>query len=99
MFSGYSRTPRDFPCSDDTYDAQSDRGSRFRAASPSNHSDGADGDRSSISDDNQLAFTLLRVQGREEQVAAWEEPDDDFKQSQEEQTREGWEERLVIGSG
>ena len=87
------------PLSDDAYDAQSDHGSHFRVASPSNHSDGADGDRSSISDDNQLAFTLIRVQGRDEQVAVWEEPDDDFNQPQEEQKREGWEERLVIGSG
>ena len=69
--------------SDDTYDAQSEHGSHFCVALPSNHSGGADGDRSSISDDNQLAFTLLRVQGRDEQVAVWEEPDDDFNQPQE----------------
>ena len=77
------------PLSDDTCDAQSDHGSRFCVASPSNHSDGADGDCSSISDDNQLAFILLRVQGRDEQVAVWEEPVEDFNQPQEEQNREG----------
>ena len=78
------------PLSDDAYDVQSDQGP---------HSDGADGDHSSISDDNQPAFTLIRVQGRDEQVPVWEEPDDDFNQPQEEQKREGWEERLVLGSG
>ena len=87
------------PLSDDAYDAQSDQGSHFRVTSPSNHSDGADGDRSSTSDDNQPAFTLIRVQGRDEQVPVWEEPDDDFNQPQEEQKREAWEERLVLGSG
>jgi hypothetical protein len=87
------------PLSDDAYDAQSDHGSRSRVASPSNRSDSADGDRSFTSDDNQPAFTLIRVQGRDEQVPVWEEPDDDFNQPQEEEKREGWEERLVLGSG
>jgi len=87
------------PLSDDAYDAQSDHGSSVRVTSPSGHSDGADGDRSSTSDDNQPAFTLIRVQGRDEQVPVWEEPDDDFNQPQEEQKREAWEERLVLGSG
>ena len=87
------------PLSDDAYDAQSDHGSHFRVASPSNHSDGVDGERSPISDENQPAFTLIRVQGRDEQVPVWEEPDDDFNQPLEEEKREGWEERLVLGSG
>lgn len=86
------------PLSHDAYDAQSDHGSHSCVTLSSNHSEGAD-DRSSISDDNQPAFTLIRVQGREEQVPVWEEPDDDFNQPQEEQKREGWEERLVLGSG
>ena len=87
------------PLSDDAYDAQSDHGFQFRVASPSTHSDGADGERSPASDENQPAFTLIRVQGRDEQVPVWEEPDDDFNQPEEEQKREGWEERLVLGSG
>ena len=87
------------PLSDDAYDVQSDHGSHFRVASPSDHSDGADVERSPTSDENQPAFTLIRVQGRDEQVPVWEEPDDDFNQPQEEQKREGWEERLVLGSG
>lgn len=87
------------PLSDDAYDAQSDHGSHGRVASPSNHSDSGDGDRSPIGDENPPAFTLIRVQGRDEQVPVWEEPDDDFNQPQEEQKREGWEERLVLGSG
>ena len=87
------------PLSDDAYDAQSDRGSHSRVASPSNHPDGVDGERSPTSDENQPAFTLIRVQGRHEQVPVWEEPEDDFNQPQEEQKREGWEERLVLGSG
>ena len=87
------------PLSDDAYDAQSDHGSHFRVASPSNHSDGVDCDRAPTSDDDQPAFTLIRVQGRNEQVPVWEEPEDDFNQPQEEQKREGWEERLVLGSG
>ena len=87
------------PLLDDAYDAQSDRDSQGRVASPSNHSDGGDGDRSTTSDENQPAFTLIRVQGRDEQVPVWEELDDVFNQPQEEQKREGWEERLVLGSG
>lgn len=87
------------PLSDDAYDAQSDHGPHSRVASPSNHSDGVDGDRSSTSDENQPAFTLIRVQGRDEHVPVWEEPDDDFNQPQEEQKREAWVERLVLGSG
>ena len=87
------------PLSDDAYDAQSDHGSHFRAASPLHHSDGVDDERSLTSDENQPAFTLIRVQGRDEQVPVWEEPDDDFNQPQEELKREGWEERLVLGSG
>jgi len=87
------------PLSDGAYDAQSDRGSHSRVASPSNNSDGADGERSPTSDESQPAFTLIRVQGRDEQVPVWEELEDDFNQPQEEQKREGWEERLVLGSG
>ena len=87
------------PLEDNAYDAQSDRDSHGRVDSPSNRSDGGDGDRSPISDENQPAFTLIRVQGRDEQVPVWEEPDDDFNQPQEEQKREGWEERLVLQSG
>lgn len=86
------------PLSDEAYDAQSDHGSQGRVASPSNRSEG-DGDRSLSIDENQPAFTLIRVQGRDEQVPVWEEPDDDFNQPQEEQKREAWEERLVLGSG
>jgi len=87
------------PLSDSAYDAQSDHGSHSRVASPSNHSDGIDGERSPASDESQPAFTLIRVQGRDEQVPVWEEPEDDFNQPEEEQKREGWEERLVLGSG
>lgn len=87
------------PLSDGAYDAQSDHGSHSRVASPSNHSDGVDGERSPASDESQPAFTLIRVQGRNEQVPVWEEPEDDFNQPEEEQKREGWEERLVLGSG
>jgi hypothetical protein len=32
-------------------------------------------------------------------VPVWEEPEDEFNQPEEEQKREGWEERLVLGSG
>jgi len=87
------------PLSDGAYDAQSDHGSHSRVTSPSNHSDGVDGERSPTSDESQPAFTLIRVQGRDEQVPVWEEPEDDFNQPEEEQKREGWEERLVLGSG
>jgi hypothetical protein len=87
------------PLSDDAYDAQSDHDSHGRVASPSNHSDGGDDDRSLISDENQPAFSLIRVQGRDERVLVWEEPEDEFKPPQEEQKREGWEERLVLRSG
>ena len=87
------------PLSDEAYDAQSDHGSHGRVASPSSYSDGGGGNHSPISEENQPAFALIRVQGRDEQVPVWEEPEDSFNQPQEEQRREGWEERLVLGSG
>ncbi|KAL0574551.1 hypothetical protein V5O48_007414 [Marasmius crinis-equi] len=50
--------------------------------------------------DTSVAFSLVRVQGRDEHVPVWEDEDYDRPfNDDEQQKREGWDERLVLGSG
>jgi hypothetical protein len=96
------------PLSDDAYDAQSDGGSKgghSRMASPSTHSDELspeEGDHEPERDaDTSVAFSLVQVHGRYESVPVWEDeeetwPDDDDKDATK---KEGWDEKLVLGSG
>ncbi|KAF8966757.1 hypothetical protein BDZ97DRAFT_1657173 [Flammula alnicola] len=51
--------------------------------------------------DVSMTFSLVQVQGRFESVPVWEDEDDGFgaEPEEEEQRRERWDERLVLGSG
>lgn len=91
------------PLSDEAYDAQSDHGSSQdspRVVSPFNLSDDPYYEHSTAGDSEGPSFTLVRVRGRYESVPVWEE-EEDFNQEPEEEKvkREGWEDRLVLGSG
>ncbi|KAJ7688960.1 hypothetical protein B0H17DRAFT_937764 [Mycena rosella] len=94
------------PLSDDAYDAHSDGGGgHSRMASPSMHSDELLPDEHEHEErdaDTSVAFSLVQVHGRYESVpvwededAAWEDDDDDKDKAK----KEGWDERLVLGSG
>ncbi|KAK1232863.1 hypothetical protein PQX77_003976 [Marasmius sp. AFHP31] len=50
--------------------------------------------------DTSVAFSLVRVEGRDEHIPVWENEDGDQPFNEEDQQkREGWDERLVLGSG
>ncbi|KAJ7471969.1 hypothetical protein FB451DRAFT_1251556 [Mycena latifolia] len=101
------------PLSDDAYDAQSDGGgsahSRSRMASSSVHSDELspeEGDHDHEPEerdaDTSVAFSLVQVQGRYESVPVWEDEDatwEDDDYDKDKAKKEGWDERLVLGSG
>ncbi|KAJ6510632.1 hypothetical protein C8R45DRAFT_964700 [Mycena sanguinolenta] len=100
------------PLSDDAYDAQSDGGSKgghSRMASPSMHSDELspdEGDHERVHEverdaETSVAFSLVQVHGRFESVPVWEDEegptwdDDDGDKAK----KEGWDEKLILGSG
>ena len=92
------------PLSDDAYDAQSDgRHSRNGMASPSSGSSdlpvSEDGHPHvhEVDADAAVSFSLVKVQGRYESVPVWE--DDTEDQEAEEEHKEGWDEKLVVGNG
>ncbi|KAJ6558210.1 hypothetical protein B0H19DRAFT_946011 [Mycena capillaripes] len=97
------------PLSDDAYDAQSDGGSKgghSRMASPSTHSDELspeEGDHEVERDaDTSVAFSLVQVQGRFESVPVWEDEDETWQDDDDDKDKakkEGWDEKLVLGSG
>lgn len=100
------------PLSDDAYDAQSDgggfKGGHSRMASPSMHSDELspdEGDHEHEAErdpDTSVAFSLVQVQGRYESVPVWEDEDagwEDDDDDKDKAKKEGWDERLVLGSG
>lgn len=92
------------PLSDEAYDAQSDHGGSQgspRVVSPFSLSDEPYYEHSTAGDSEAPSFTLVRVSGRYESVPVWEELEDDFNSTPDEEKvkREGWEDRLVLGSG
>ncbi|KAJ6632473.1 hypothetical protein B0H10DRAFT_1977444 [Mycena sp. CBHHK59/15] len=98
------------PLSDDAYDAQSDgggsKGGHSRMASPSMHSDEPlpeEGEHDHDHDgDTSVTFSLVQVQGRNESVPVWEDEDGAWEDNDDEKDKvkkEGWDERLVLGSG
>lgn len=92
------------PLSDDAYDAQSDGGGgHSRMASPSNVSEELppeDGEPVHVHEvDPDTSITFLQVQGRYESVPVWEDEEGGMFSDEETEKREGWDERLVLGSG
>ncbi|ESK91317.1 hypothetical protein Moror_2780 [Moniliophthora roreri MCA 2997] len=103
------------PLTDDAYDAQSDSGggsrrvasASERVASPSGVLDELEREHTEaeleglheVDADTSVAFSLVRVQGRDESVPVWENEDNDEFNQEESQKKEGWDERLVLGSG
>nr|GAT54399.1 predicted protein [Mycena chlorophos] len=96
------------PLSDDAYDAQSDGGSKgghSRVASPSAHSDELSPDEEvhererERDGDHGVAFSLVQVNGQS--VPVWEDDEDTFNDNDddEKEKKEGWDEKLVLGSG
>ncbi|KAJ7641514.1 hypothetical protein FB45DRAFT_900390 [Roridomyces roridus] len=91
------------PLSDDAYDAQSDGGRHSRVASPSSNSEelpSEEGDHLHEGDTS-VAFSLVQVNGRFESVPVWEEEDQgwDYDDEKDKEKKEGWDEKLVLGSG
>ncbi|KAF7313247.1 hypothetical protein MKEN_01011400 [Mycena kentingensis (nom. inval.)] len=92
------------PLSDDAYDAQSDGGSKgghSRVASPSMQSDELSPDEHEHEGDldTSVAFSLVQVNGQS--VPVWEEEEDNWNldEDAEKEKKEGWDEKLVLGSG
>ncbi|KAJ7207991.1 hypothetical protein GGX14DRAFT_634739 [Mycena pura] len=99
------------PLSDDAYDAQSDGGSKgghSRLPSPGMHLDelspeeGDHGREAERDPDNSVAFSLIQVNGQFKSVAVWEDDEDttwDDEDDKDKEKKEGWDEKLVLGSG
>ncbi|KAF9267114.1 hypothetical protein L218DRAFT_955597 [Marasmius fiardii PR-910] len=101
------------PLSDDAYDAQSDSGkgsvgSHSRVSTASGVLDDLERDHHTqaeleglhdVDADTSVAFSLVRVEGRDEQVPVWEDEENDDALDDTEEKRERWDERLVLGSG
>ncbi|KAI6008915.1 hypothetical protein F5J12DRAFT_826596 [Pisolithus orientalis] len=92
------------PLTDEVYDAQSDHGSSHgqnphsRVASPSGVSDD---EIDSQAFDPDMSISFIRVQGRYDSIPVWE---DEFEQEthvneEEQETRERWDDKLVLGGG
>ncbi|SJL06493.1 uncharacterized protein ARMOST_09832 [Armillaria ostoyae] len=98
------------PLSDEAYDAQSDGansrkggGPPSRVASPSMGSDKLPSEEDNlhvheVDLDTAVSFTLMQVQGRYESVPVWED-EDEQSDSEEDDQRDRWDEKLVVGSG
>ncbi|THU95766.1 hypothetical protein K435DRAFT_819615 [Dendrothele bispora CBS 962.96] len=84
------------PLIDDAYDAQSDGGKD----TSSNEENGGLG-LHEVDADTSVAFSFVRVQGKDKSVPVWEDLDADeaFSDDDEKEKRERWDERLVVGSG
>ena len=101
------------PLSDEAYDAQSDHGSSQDASSntysrgTSPYPPGAMSAQDSESEkgltfdaDTSVAFSLVSVPGRKEGVPVWaDEEEEDLFGHDENEKREVWDERLVLGGG
>ncbi|KDR72828.1 hypothetical protein GALMADRAFT_252104 [Galerina marginata CBS 339.88] len=97
------------PLSDEAYDAQSDGEHSRGAGTASSPSNGTlelpPDERRQASEpmdpDASITFSLVQVHGRYESVPVWEDEEDAFAVDAEEERekREGWDERLVLGSG
>jgi hypothetical protein len=102
------------PLSDEAYDVQSDHGSGSSQGNAPGHSRGASpysdnqplpqeefGGIQEVDPDTSVAFSIVKVHGRDESIMVWEDEDSiDFLSGlSDEEKRERWDERLVVGSG
>jgi hypothetical protein len=101
------------PLSDEAYDAQSDGGHSRGAGTASSPSSGPldlppavlhelDAPNGAYIDpDASITFSLVQVAGRYQNIPVWEDEEDAFAMDAEEEKekRDGWDERLVLGSG
>ncbi|KAG7440104.1 uncharacterized protein BT62DRAFT_938301 [Guyanagaster necrorhizus] len=97
------------PLSNEAYDAQSDGANSrngdgpSRIASPSIRSDKLPSEEDDlhvheVDPDTAVSFTLMQVQGRYTSVPVWEDEDEQSDSGEDDQ-RDRWDEKLVVGSG
>lgn len=98
------------PLEDEAYDAHSDGDhSRIIGMSSTPLTDPLDlpieddrtTNRSDYDPDLSISFSIVQVQGQYKSIPVWEDDDDDSSLEREENTqkKDGWEERLVLGTG
>ena len=98
------------PLEDEAYDAQSDGGHSRGAGTSYTPSNGnidlpPDDDRSlgrsDFDPDMSISFSLVQVQGQYKTVPVWEDDDDDsfLEPDEGKEKKDGWEDRLVLGTG
>lgn len=93
------------PLDDDAYDAGSDGGGIHAAASDTDSSQPQyypDPRNGGFDPDASMSFSLVQVQGRDESVPVWEDEEEDvfaIEAEEAKEKRDGWDERLVLGSG
>ena len=98
------------PLEDEAYDAHSDADhSRIIGMSSTPLIDPLDlpieddrtTNRSDYDPDMSISFSIVQVQGQYKSIPVWEDDDDDSSLEREEDTqkKDGWEERLVLGTG
>jgi hypothetical protein len=93
------------PLDDDAYDAGSDGGGMHAAASDTDSSQPQfypDPRNGGFDPDASMSFSLVQVQGRDESVPVWEDEEEDvfaIEAEEAKEKRDGWDERLVLGSG
>ena len=92
------------PLDNDAYDAGSDGGGAHAAASDTDSSQQyyPDPRNGGFDPDASMSFSLVQVQGRDESVPVWEDEEEDVFAIEAEEAKEkrnGWDERLVLGSG
>ncbi|KAH9933987.1 uncharacterized protein BXZ73DRAFT_89656 [Epithele typhae] len=91
------------PLDHDAYDAQSDHGSSAsagggpsRGTSPSSHLEEPD----YLDADTSVSISFVAVGASQKQVPVWDDESSyDFNSMTEAETRNGWDERLVVGGG
>jgi len=98
------------PLEDDAYDAHSDGDNSRIMGTSSTPLDGIldlpieddrTTNRSDYDPDMSISFSIVQVQGQYKSIPVWEDDDDDSSLEREErsQKKDGWEERLVLGTG
>jgi hypothetical protein len=89
------------PLSDDAYDAQSDQGEHASASGSGSGESHSRATSPALSDmDPAVSISYMQVGGRHVSVPVWEDEEDfDMNQPAQEDKRDRWDERLVLGGG